>query len=412
MRLCRMSDGCAMSVVPMTIAIAEDRDAGREAARDAPRALRAAGARPRCCRSALAAALGTRGARRLVERPAGAAALGHLRHLRRALRAPANCSAMRSRRCARVAAGFGIGVVAGTLLGAITGYSALSHRLVDPTLQALRAIPSIAWVPLFILWFGIFEASKIILIAVGVFFPVYLGVMGAIMSVDRKIVEVGRVFRLSGFAMVRRILLPAVLPAYVLSLRVGPGPRLDVRGRGRIPRRLGGPRLSADRRPAARQAGEIVAAIVAFAILGKTTDWMLAAARRRCCAGKTGSRGRRPDADPRPRRQDLSERRARARRRVARRRARRDRRRDRRLRLRQVHAAARGVGPRPADAGRGQARRRSRSPSRTRRSASSSRSRGCCRGCRSPTMSASASPDRPKARAPASASRPRSSASA
>ena len=84
-------------------------------------------------------------------------------------------------------------------------------------MQALRAIPSIAWVPLFILWLGIFEASKVTLIAVGVFFPVYLGVMGAILSVDRKIVEVGRVFRLSGSAMVRRILLPAVLPAYVLS---------------------------------------------------------------------------------------------------------------------------------------------------------------------------------------------------
>src|SRR5262245_23309450 len=98
----------------------------------------------------------------------------------------------------RVAAGFACGVIAGTVVGAITGYSMLSHRLVDPTLQALRSIPSIAWVPLFILWFGIFEASKIILIAVGVFFPVYLGVMGAVISVDRKIVEVGRVFRLSG----------------------------------------------------------------------------------------------------------------------------------------------------------------------------------------------------------------------
>src|SRR5690606_29832972 len=61
----------------------------------------------------------------------------------------------------RVAAGFGIGVAAGTVLGAITGYSGLSHRLIDPTLQALRAIPSIAWVPLFILWLGIFEASKV-----------------------------------------------------------------------------------------------------------------------------------------------------------------------------------------------------------------------------------------------------------
>src|SRR5262245_64588002 len=73
----------------------------------------------------------------------------------------------------RVAAGFVCGATAGTLVGAIAGYSARHHRLVDPTLQALRSIPSIAWVPLFILWFGIFEASKIILIAVGVFFPVY-----------------------------------------------------------------------------------------------------------------------------------------------------------------------------------------------------------------------------------------------
>ncbi len=123
----------------------------------------------------------------------------------------------------RVAAGFACGVAAGTVLGALAGYSGLLHRLVDPTLQALRSIPSIAWVPLFILWFGIFEASKIILIAVGVFFPVYLGVMGAVVAVDRKIVEVGQVFRLSAFGMIRRILLPAVLPAYVIALRAGLG---------------------------------------------------------------------------------------------------------------------------------------------------------------------------------------------
>src|SRR4029078_10137918 len=119
----------------------------------------------------------------------------------------------------------------------------------------LRAIPSIAWVPIFVLWFGIFEASKITLIAVGVFFPVYLGVMGAIMWVDRKLVEVGRAFRLSDAAMVRRILLPAVLPAYVLALRSGL--RLGwvfVLGRGTLGALLR-PRLSPDRRPATRQAG-------------------------------------------------------------------------------------------------------------------------------------------------------------
>src|SRR5262249_4182216 len=98
---------------------------------------------------------------------------------------------------ARVAVGFGVGTAAGTVLGAISGYSGLVRRLIDPTLQGLRAVPSIAWIPLFILWLGIFETSKVALIAAGVFFPVYLGVMGAILSVDRKIVEVGRVFRLS-----------------------------------------------------------------------------------------------------------------------------------------------------------------------------------------------------------------------
>jgi sulfonate transport system permease protein len=176
----------------------------------------------------------------------------------------------------RVAAGFVFGVVAGTVFGAITGYSAFTHHVVDPTLQALRSIPSIAWVPLFILWFGIFEASKVILIAVGVFFPVYLGVMGAVMSVDRKIVEVGRVFRLSGPAMVRRILLPAVMPAYVISLRAGLGLGwMFVVAAEFLGASTGLGFLLIDGQQLGKPA-QIVAAIVAFAILGKTTDWLIA----------------------------------------------------------------------------------------------------------------------------------------
>jgi sulfonate transport system permease protein len=175
----------------------------------------------------------------------------------------------------RVAAGFFFGVTAGTIAGAITGYSALTHRLLDPTLQALRSIPSIAWVPLFILWFGIFEASKIILIAVGVFFPVYLGVMGAVISVDRKIVEVGRVFRLSGIAMVRRILLPAVMPAYVLSLRAGLGLGwMFVVAAEFLGASTGLGFLLIDGQQLGKPA-QILAAIVIFAILGKTTDWLI-----------------------------------------------------------------------------------------------------------------------------------------
>jgi sulfonate transport system permease protein len=175
----------------------------------------------------------------------------------------------------RVVLGFGLGVIAGTVLGAVSGYWGLARRLLDPTVQALRAIPSIAWVPLFILWLGIFETSKIALIAVGVFFPVYLGVMGAILTVDRKIVEVGRTFRLSGPAMIRRILLPAVLPAYVVSLRVGLGLGwMFVVAAEFMGASEGLGYLLIDGQQLGKPA-QILAAIVIFAILGKTTDWLI-----------------------------------------------------------------------------------------------------------------------------------------
>ncbi len=179
---------------------------------------------------------------------------------------------------ARIMAGFGLGVVAATVLGALAGASKLSRDVMDPTLQGLRAVPSIAWVPLFILWFGIFETSKIMLIAVGCFFPVYLGILGAILSVDRKIVEVGRIFRLSTPALVRRILLPAILPAYVVSLRTGLGLGWmfvvaaefmgAAEGLGYL--LIDGQQLG--------KPDQILASILTFAVLGKITDSLLAAA--------------------------------------------------------------------------------------------------------------------------------------
>lgn len=121
----------------------------------------------------------------------------------------------------RVALGFGLGSIAATVLGAATGYSATIRAYLDPTLQALKAVPSLAWVPLFILWFGIFETSKIMLIAVGVFFPVYLNLMAGIQGTDRKLVEVARVNNLGRFDLVRRVLIPATLPSYFIGLRAG-----------------------------------------------------------------------------------------------------------------------------------------------------------------------------------------------
>lgn len=180
----------------------------------------------------------------------------------------------------RVAAGFGLGAGIGTVIGAITGALPVARGLLDPTLQALRAIPSIAWVPLFILWLGIFEASKVALIAVGVFFPVYLGVAAAIQGIDRKIVEVGRVFRLSRLAMVRRVLLPAILPAWITALRSGLGlgfmfvVAAEIMGASE-----GLGYLLVDGQQLGRP-DTIIAAIISFAVLGKLADGLLVAITR------------------------------------------------------------------------------------------------------------------------------------
>lgn len=175
----------------------------------------------------------------------------------------------------RVLGGFAIGAAAGTAFGALTGSSEFARRFFDPTLQALRAVPSIAWVPLFILWLGIFEASKLALIGLGVFFPVYLGVEGAVSSVDRKLIEVGRTFRLTRFKMVHRILLPAVLPAWVIALRSGLGLGfMFVVAAEFMGASEGLGYLLVDGQQLGKP-DQILAAIVAFALLGKAADSIL-----------------------------------------------------------------------------------------------------------------------------------------
>ena len=175
----------------------------------------------------------------------------------------------------RVGAGFALGALAGTLIGGIAGASTLLRHVIDPSLQALRAVPSIAWVPLFILWMGIFETSKVALIAVGVFFPVYLGVAGAIVGIDRKLIEVGRVFRLTRIGMIRRVMLPAVMPAWVIAIRSGLGLGfMFVVAAEFMGASEGLGFLLVDGQQMGKPA-QILAAIITFAVLGKMADAVL-----------------------------------------------------------------------------------------------------------------------------------------
>ncbi|HLY88654.1 MAG TPA: ABC transporter permease [Acetobacteraceae bacterium] len=175
----------------------------------------------------------------------------------------------------RVGIGFGVGALAGTLFGMLTGGSPVMRRLLDPSIQALRAIPSIAWVPIFILWLGIFELSKLALIALGVFFPVYLGTLSAIEDVDRKLIEVGRVFGLSRAGIMLRITWPAVLPIWIAALRSGLGlgfmfvvaAELMGASEGLGYLLVYGQQMG--------QADVILVAMIVFALLGKLSDAVL-----------------------------------------------------------------------------------------------------------------------------------------
>jgi sulfonate transport system permease protein len=186
----------------------------------------------------------------------------------------------------RVALGFLLGTAVATVLGAVVGYSRRVGDYLDPTVQALKAVPSLAWVPLFILWFGIFEVSKVVLIAVGVFFPVYLNLVSGIRSTDRKLVEVGQVNGLGRIDLVRRILAPAALPSYITGLRAG----LALCWMFVIAAELMGASkglgfLMLDGQMTGRPA-TIVAALLLFAVAGKISDALLVAVGRRVLVGQ------------------------------------------------------------------------------------------------------------------------------
>lgn len=120
----------------------------------------------------------------------------------------------------RVLLGFAIGSVIGLAIAGIVGLSRIGDVLLSPTLSAVRAVPSLAWVPLLILWMQIGEESKVTLIAIGAFFPVYTTVASALRHVDPQLVEAGRSFSLRGWSLFRTVQLPAVVPSVVAGLRL------------------------------------------------------------------------------------------------------------------------------------------------------------------------------------------------
>jgi len=119
--------------------------------------------------------------------------------------------------------GFAIGGGIGFALGMANGLSRLSEAVLDSTLQMVRNIPHLALIPLVILWFGIDEQAKIFLVALGVFFPIYVNTLHGVRSIDRQLLEMGGAYGMTGRQIFLRIVLPGALPSVFVGLRYGLG---------------------------------------------------------------------------------------------------------------------------------------------------------------------------------------------
>lgn len=172
----------------------------------------------------------------------------------------------------RVFLGFGIGSGLGLVFAILVGLNRHAEDFLEPTFSAIKSIPSLAWIPLLLLWLGIDEGSKITLIAIGAFFPTYTNTVAAIQGVDRKLIEVARVYRLKYWQQIQQIVLPAASPGILTGLRNS----LSLSWMFMIAAELiaatqGIGYLLSDGRETSRP-DIVIIAIILLAVLGKITD--------------------------------------------------------------------------------------------------------------------------------------------
>ncbi|MEN9687474.1 MAG: hypothetical protein RL381_486 [Actinomycetota bacterium] len=184
----------------------------------------------------------------------------------------------------RVALGYFIGGAIALILGSLAGLNKTINRAITPTLQAIRAVPSLAWVPLLIIWLGIGETPKLTLIAIGAFFPIFTTVVSGIKNVDRHLVEVGRAYGLKRWAIIKGIYLPAAAPQIFSGLRLGLAQSwLFLVAAELIASAKGLGFLLVDSQSSART-DIVIFAIISLAILGKISDVALATIEKKVLA--------------------------------------------------------------------------------------------------------------------------------
>ena len=123
----------------------------------------------------------------------------------------------------RLVAGFLLASAVGVPLGLLMGTSARAESLLDATLEMLRPIPPIAWIPLAIIWFGVGDQAGIFLVFLGAFFPMLVNTIAGVKRVDRNLVRAARTFGVRQAQLVREVILPGALPLILTGSRIGLG---------------------------------------------------------------------------------------------------------------------------------------------------------------------------------------------
>lgn len=123
----------------------------------------------------------------------------------------------------RVLEGYLIAATLGITLGVLMGISERINKFFFLTFTSIRQIPMLAWIPLIVLWFGIGESSKIIVIVIAAYFPILLNTMNGIKRTDTKLIEVGNMYKLSKWKLFTKIYFPSALPSIFVGLKLGLG---------------------------------------------------------------------------------------------------------------------------------------------------------------------------------------------
>ena len=192
---------------------------------------------------------------------------------------------------ARATAGFAIGASIGLVCGVLVGYSRLAEAILDPTFQMLRTVPLLAVTPLFILWLGFGDTAKVLLIATGAFFPMYVNAFLGVRSVDRKLFDVTRVLEFSRIQQITRVILPAAAPNILLGLRLAIGMSWLCLVVAELMGAQAGLGYLIQNARSLLDTSTVLVGVASFALIGKASDSLVRVLERRLLGWREGYSG-------------------------------------------------------------------------------------------------------------------------